>query len=323
MGRVAKALARNESNHVNSSTHLALFLTLRPAAWLGVLVSLYFSSNRRAGLLEKGGFGKDSQKEDAFQYKPVAIFALCELLGGLAQLLVGGYLFPVPFRPETILRLQMGISWVFYAVAIYYAFGIIAALVSNALEQFPDLIRPARVMVRCLAALVMVIALAAHIPLTPGHTFTAWLLDARVSCNVSLFFFEAGLFLLFCLNLRRLGLSLRSRAMGLAFGLLLFGASDIVWSVAAQLSTGPARPFAFWSETLILFGVALWSFYIMAPEPPRLAHTMGRETVLMTWQQLAAQLKENRGAPIEKSPFIATIESRVEAVLARHGFKGA
>jgi hypothetical protein len=306
---------------VNGSNHLALLLILRPAAWLAVLVALYFSSTRRAGMLERGGFVKQTQQEDAFHYRPLALFALCELLSGLTSLLLGGYLFVLPLGASTALRLQASFSWMFYAVAVYYAFGIIGALISNALEQFPDLIRPARIIVRCLAALIMMVALAAHLPLGSSHNVAVWLLDARISCNLSLFFFEAGLLVLFIINLRRLGLSLRSRSVGLALGLMTFGASDVVWSVASELLASAARSWAFCSEALVLFAVALWSFYIVAPEPPRLAHSLGRESVLMTWQQLAAQLKESRGTT-EKSPFIATIESRVEAVLARHGFKG-
>jgi hypothetical protein len=306
---------------VNNPTHLALLLVLRPAAWLVVLVALYFNSGRRAGMLEKGGFAKEEQREDAFQYRPFAMLALCGLLDDLTSLLLGGHLFQLPVRLAVLVRLQVALCWVFYAAAVFYVFSVIAALVSNALEQFPDLIRPARIMVRALAALVLLIALVAHLPLTPGSTFAAWLIDARVSCALSLFFFETGLLVLFCANLRRLGLSLRSRSMGLAFGLIMLGASDIVWSTTRELSLSAARSSAFWSEAIALFAAIVWSFYIVAPEPARLPHTLGRETVLMTWQQLAAQLKESRGTT-DKSPFIATIESRVEAVLARHGFKG-
>jgi hypothetical protein len=306
---------------VNGSNHLALLLILRPAAWLAVLVALYFSSARRAGMLEKGGFAKQTHKEDAFHYRPLGLFVLCQLLDGFTSLLLGGYLFALPVSVKTALELQVAFSWTFYTVAVYYAFGIIGALIGNALEQFPELIRPARIMVRCLAALIMTVALMAHLPLGSAHSFSIWLLDARISCNLSLFFFEAGLLVLFCINLRRLGLSLRSRSVGLAFGLMTFGASDVVWSVANELPGAAARSGALWSEVLVLCAVTLLSFYIVASEPPRLAHSLGRESVLMTWQQLAAQLKESRGTT-EKSPFIATIESRVEAVLARHGFKG-
>ncbi len=306
---------------MNSSTHIALLLVLRPAEWLAVLVALYFNSGRRAGMLEKGGFAKESQREDAFQYRPFAMLALCGLLHDLTSILLGDHLFHMPVRAAVLLPIQVTFNWLFYAATAFYVFGVIGALVSNALEQFPDLIRPARIMVRALAALVLLIAMAAHLPLTAGSTFTAWLIDARVSCSVSLFFFETGLLVLFCANLRRLGLSLRSRSIGLAFGLMLLGASDIAWSATQQLSLSTARSGAFWSEAIAFLAVALWSFYIVTPEPARLPHTLGRETVLMTWQQLAAQLKENRGTS-EKSPFIATIESRVEAVLARNGFKG-
>jgi hypothetical protein len=307
---------------VNGPAHPALLLILRPAAWLLVLVALYFSSSRRAALLEKGGFTKSGPKEDAFQYRPVAVFALCGVLNALTSLLLGGQLFALPISPVAALRLQTAFSWAFYAVAVYYAFAVIAALINNALEQFPDLIRPARNMVRCLAVLTMTVALAAHVPVGRSEGLATWLLDARISCNLSLFFFEGGLLVLFCLNLRRLGLFMRSRSVGIAFGLMTFGASDIVGSVMLELPASAAHAGAMWSEGMVLFAVVLWSFYIVAPEPPRMAHTLGRETVLMTWQQLAAQLKENRGTS-EKSPFIATIESRVEAVLARNGFKGA
>ncbi len=288
-----------------------------PLAWLLTLLLLYFGGERRTKLLKQSPITVANAGEHPPDYRALGVFAGLKLLSTLARPILRDQVFPLGMTPHTAHVVYAAVYWTLYLLSTVCVFFVIGALLKNSLGPLPGLAAAAMVVYRWAAVLALVIASTAHIPVFGIHNAAAWLTEVTTSFALCVCSFEISILILLCSQLSRLGMCLRSRPVGLVFGLLAISLVNIVSAVTVNLPARALGWIALLNEAVVLFILLLWAFYIILPEPKRSPHSLPITSRLMRWDQIAMKLELN-GRQAQQTPFIAGVQLIVDGILDKY-----
>jgi hypothetical protein len=210
------------------------------------------------------------------------------------------------------------IYWPLYFAAAFSTFFCIEQLLREAFSPLPGLSRLVVYVFRFTGALCLFIALTAQLPMLGKVTAVLWLQAFSISLDLCICIFEITLVSTLIFNARRLGLSLRTRTVGLSLGFLLFGASDVPALLHDILRSGHEW-LEMTAETGLIAAIVLWIAYLLSPARPRGPLTLKANSTLMRWNEIVNQLGGN--APLTTQPtmsFMDEVETLVKRIMVRN-----
>ncbi len=303
---------------VNPVHTLALLTDAEPIAWLIVLLALYFCGERRVLRLQKHGLGDARYDEQPPSYRALGVFVALKLLLALAYPVLMNHVLTVGLSARASHIAYAAVFWALYLSSTIAVFFVIAALVRNSLTPLPGLSAAALAVFRWVAALLLLIALTAHMPIFGFGNVWRWLDEVNVSFAICVCSFEVTLLVLLLMRLERLGMCLRSRPVGLAFGLMIMGSMELFSTLTINFSTGLRAWVNVLYEVVILFTLFLWGLYIILPEPRRVAHSLAPASRLMRWNEIALKLEVSGKRQVEQTPFISGVQLIVDGILDKY-----
>ena len=295
---------------------LATLAAAEPFAWLLMLLFFYFGGERRTLRQARGPLlAKPGERPP--DYRALGAFVALRLLSAIAYPVLTNRVFPLSLTPHAAQLVYWWIYWSLYLLATLCAFLAIAALLRNSLGPLPGLSSAVMIVFRWAVVLTLLVASTAHIPVFGMPDRSLWLNEVTTSFAICVCFFVLSMLALLTLQLGRLGMCLRSRPVGLAFGLALFSLTDILSSVTGSASPHIRTLAALTREWTILFALLVWAYYVIMPEPKRIPHSLPITSRLMRWNEIALKLEVN-GRQAEQTPFIAGVQLVVDGILDKY-----
>ncbi len=287
-----------------------------PFAWLSVLIAVRASAGRAFTAPMNSKTGLTQTDEVPPEYGALQLFAGFKFLSSLAYPILIGRVFPIEIGTRVSRFAFEGTYWTLYALCTVCVFFIMAAVLRRSFQPLPGLATAALIIFRYAAVLAIGIALTAHIPTFSPHHLTAWIDEVSFSFMACVCAFEVTLLLMLIAQLGRLGMFVRSRPVGVAFGLALLGSMDLMQALTSRLSPVTVQKVGLVYELGIYLAALTWTFYVLRPEPKRLPHSLSPASRLMKWNEIAMKL-ELAGKQAENVPFISGVESIVDSILKR------
>ncbi len=302
---------------MNGNDTLALLYQLRPFGWLMVLLAVYFCGERRWERQRRRNIPAAAKDELPPNYRALGVFAALRLCCCLFSPLFTNWVLPTSLSLHVAHRLYVGTYWTLNLLSFICIFFVLAAVLRNSLKSLPGLSAAAMLVFRWTAIFTLTLTLTAHLPIFGIHSFQAWLAEMDLSLALCALFFEATMLVLLVMRLGRLGMCLRSRSVGLAFGLTVLGATYLLSAIASHSPDGGAV-WLQWVINLAVPGVlAMWVLYIVLPEPKRHSHSLAPASKLMRWNEIALKL-ELSSRPTEPAPFISGVQLIVDGILDKY-----
>src|SRR5438105_5703374 len=135
---------------------------------------------------------------------------------------------------------------------------------------------------------------------------------------------QCGMLLFFVLFGAKLGLTLRHRTFGIAMGIGIYAATDLVFvSLRAKIGPEWAMTYSLLHQMFWIFACSTWVYYVVRPEPapvmmPSMAQT---RPILQRWNEALAEASAGYGSAAPRidtpDPFTSTVEKTVDRVLRR------
>lgn len=263
-----------------------------------------------------------ASEEQPPDYRPLKLYALCKWFWATSYSILFGSFLPFQLADKTKQVTYAGISWAVYFCSSVCAVYVMGSIIKRGLAPLPGLSTAAWAIFRWAAVIAFVIALTAHLPIFGIRDFQKWMDEMSASFLLCVCMFEVSVLVLFLTQLRRLGMFLLSRPIGLAIGLAVLGLFDLLIGVTYNAPPEIARTANICQEFGIIFVVAMWSFYILRPEPKRLPHSLSPASRLSKWDDIAKRIGVAH-KEAEHVPFITTVESVVDSILERHKGKAS
>ncbi len=213
--------------------------------------------------------------------------------------------------------------WVMYLLSTVAVFFSIEQIISRVLSPLPGLSRLAVIIFRFTGILTFFIAITAHLPEIRSLQFATWVNSFFISVALCMCVFEVSLMSMLIAAAPRLGLSFRTRILGLSLGLCLLGIMDF-FSLTESLADsggggGAWAGLGMASEALMLVTLLMWIAYLVLPEQKRGPLRLKRSSTLMRWNDIVNQLGIGPQPVLEASPsFMSDVESVVERIMLRN-----
>ena len=299
---------------MNSISLTTLSTVLETVIWLAVLLALRSLAERELSRQQKA---PASMRPDlTLDYTPFKMFASLRVLGNLIYLGMAPITHELRLSAPTVSFCYSSSYWAVYLFQALAVFLMISSLIRSSLRPLPGLAFAAIVVFRWAAALIFIMAITAHAPLFRANNWQDWLTELCVSFQFCVCSFELTLLVLLLVHMRRLGMFIRSRIIGFALGLAVFGLSDYVTGFITMVAPRSIDLSNIVLECIAAFTAAVWTYYIVMPEPKRQPHSLSPASSLMKWNEVAIKLGMG-GRQSEQVPFISGVESKVDAVLDR------
>lgn len=319
-----RVLNRGEltETRLSQSQLLSILTKTEPAVWLLFFVVLHLGGKLTRLRQESALQGSKVMEEQPPDYLPLKFFVLCKWLWAISYFLFFGNLLPIHLASKAKQFAYAGVSWTVYFCASLCAVFVMGSILKRGLSPLPGLSSAAWTVFRWAASLAFLLALTAHLPIFGVASVGGWLNELSVSFLLCICMFELSILALFLMQLRRLGMFLLSRPIGLSIGLAILGLLDLAIGVTANAPPRIAIAANLAQEIGIIFVVAMWSFYILRREPKRLPHSLSPASRLSKWDDIAKRIGVAH-KDAEHVPFITTVESVVDSILERHKEKAS
>lgn len=183
--------------------------------------------------------------------------------------------------------------WSSYVVEAVLGFLLIASLYRLAMVPLPGLRRLGKMMFQLAACLGVVIAVTlAFSPHLSGQPFfTNFFMQLqRVQSVITL-----CMLLFVCLVAGPLGLSFRSKIVGISLGLGVMATADLVGSAWLADKKSMASVYDIMNGLAILAALSIWSAYFAMPEPKRRMIILPTTSPFLRWNQIAEVLGDEPG----------------------------
>ena len=286
-----------------------------PFLWLTVLGSAFVGEKKaHAATSPKTQSGRYDEVPPS--YGALKIFVILKFLGSLVYPAFIGGLLPGHLSQRALHTLYLTAYWAVYLLSSICVFFVMAALIRRSLQPLPGLSTAALTVFKWAAFLAFILAITAHLPVFGPRTLDLLLNEVSISFLLCICAFELSLLTLLLRQMRRLGMCLRSRPIGLALGLALLSFMDLSDAATANTPQHLQDVVAAYNEMANIFVPLFWTFYILRPEPKRLPHALSPASRLMKWNEIALKLGVS-GKQAETVPFISGVESTVDAILDR------
>jgi len=223
-------------------------------------------------------------------------------------------------------------SWgkIFYAVyffsfyGVYIASAVILFIVSmevfrSALSAFSGLMKFGLVIFRWA---VLASVLVTFSTITYSHRGVLIIPDIAFGLMRSVSILEICLLAFLCFSMNALRLPVRDMAFGIAFGLGLLAANDLVLAALIKLNSSFTEPFQFVYQAIVLVAIGMWVAYSSLPEPVRKPVVVPANSTIYRWNEIASALGHTGTQVAVVQPassfFLTDVEKVVDKVLTRN-----
>jgi hypothetical protein len=212
------------------------------------------------------------------------------------------------------------VYWMMYLVATVAAFFSIEQIMRRVLSPLPGVSRLAVLIFRFTGILTFFIAITAHLTELSKLPLPIWINSFFISIALCMCVFEVSLMSMLIAAAPRLGLSFRTRFLGLSLGLCFLGITDFTSLMAWMAGNGGA-----WaglnlpSELVIDLTLVMWIAYFVLPDQKRGPLRLTRSSTLMRWNDIVNQLGIGPQPVVELAPsFMTDVEMVVERIMMRN-----
>jgi hypothetical protein len=213
------------------------------------------------------------------------------------------------------------VFWVMYLLATLAVFFSIEQIMRKVLSPLPGVSRLAILIFRFTGLLTFFIAVTAHLPELGNLAFALWINAFFISVALCMCVFEVSLMSMLIAATPRLGLSFRTRILGLSLGLCLLGVNDFL-SLTIAMGGGSGGAWAglsLTSEVAVVATLILWIAYFLLPDQKRGPLRLTRSSTLMRWNDIVNQLGIGPQPVVDLAPsFMTDVESVVERIMMRN-----
>ncbi len=216
--------------------------------------------------------------------------------------------------------LYAGLFWITYAGAGVLTFLTAQQIFRDALAPVPGLRRLALVAYRWVAVVsVALTVVPAAIPLfLHAQSLHITLMQAMRCVSV----LEFCLLAFILLSAQTLGISFRSRIVGITLGFGVLAAVDTVCFMVLVRSGQPSLPWILVREIGCVVATTLWLVYLIKPEPGRFIVQLPANSQLGKWNEIAVALGKPAPhvtlTPPQGAFFLQDVEQVVDRVLSRN-----
>lgn len=212
--------------------------------------------------------------------------------------------------------------WSINAVRVGLGFGVIYELFRNALKPYHAL-RDLGTMIFLWAGAIMLLVASMMAMSSSAPNEASRVVAGVLSLERSVRLVQCGLLLFMLLFGTKLGLTFRHRTFGIAMGIGIYAASDLLLT---NLRTHYGEE---WGTSYSLLRSAVWLtaccgtwlFYVVRPEPaPVMLPSMAQaRPILLRWNEALAEAAAGYSSAVPRidtpDPFTSTVEKTVERVL--------
>ena len=183
--------------------------------------------------------------------------------------------------------------WFSYAVEALLGFGIVYSLYKLAMDPLPGLQRLGMIMFRWAAGIGL--ALAASIACGPHITSISFLVKFVSELQRSQSVLTLCLLLFVTLASKPMGLSFRSKIVGVSLGLGVLSATDLVQSGWIGHTASMHSLYDVINGFAICVTLSIWMTYMAMPEPRRRMIVLPTTSPFLRWNQISQVLGDEPG----------------------------
>jgi hypothetical protein len=212
--------------------------------------------------------------------------------------------------------------YLFYAIYIASAvllFFVCMEVFRSALSAFSGLMKFGLVIFRWA---VLASVLVTFSTITYSHRGVLIIPDIAFGLMRSVSILELCLLAFLCLSMNALKLPVRDMAFGIAFGLGILSANDLVGAALVKLNSSLNEPFQFVYQAIVLFTIGVWVAYSALPEPARQPMVLPANSTIYRWNEIASALGHTGTQVAVVQPassfFLTDVEKVVDKVLTRN-----
>jgi hypothetical protein len=213
--------------------------------------------------------------------------------------------------------------WSVNAVSVGLGFGVIYELFRHALKPYHAL-RDLGTMLFTWITLMMLLVSVLLTVTGPASSEPARVVSGVLSLERDVRLMQSGMLLFFVLFGSKLGLTMRHRTYGIALGIGVYAATDLLF-VSLRTKIGPewALSYSLLHQFFWVAACATWVYYVVRPEPaPVMLPSMAAaRPILQRWNEALAEASAGYGSAMARidtpDPFTSTVEKTVERVLRR------
>ncbi len=212
------------------------------------------------------------------------------------------------------------VYWVMYLLATVAVFFSIEQIMRRVLSPLPGVSRLAVLVFRFTGLLTFFIAITAHLPAVRSLPFDVWISTFFISVALCMCVFEVSLMSMLMAAAPRLGLSFRTRILGLSLGLCFLGINEFI-SLAVSMAgsnVGAWAGLSLSSEAVMDGTLVMWIVYFLLPDQKRGTLKLLRSSTLMRWNDIVNQFGVGPQTSLEPvASFMTDVESVVERIMMR------
>lgn len=209
--------------------------------------------------------------------------------------------------------------WTSSGLSMLFGLAVIHEIFVYSFRPYSTLMDFGRLLFRWAAAVVTLVAII--MALGSHSSAMSLLLEAILVTGRSVRVMQCGLVLLLILFASHLGLSWRSRVFGIALGFGCFSAVELIsFTLRARFGyiEGVNTVMSIAAQASYLCAIALWTTYMLAPEPARKELTYLPQSAQWNFA-LGGVAHSTAGGPL----FLTNVESTVERIMAQRLENGA
>ncbi len=183
--------------------------------------------------------------------------------------------------------------WSAFVVEAIVSFLLITELFQLSVAPLPGLRRLGMLAFKWVAAISIIIALATSI--SPTMTSKDFLVSVASQLQRSASLLQICLLGFLYVVARPLGMSYRSRLLGLSMGLAILAGSDLLFSAWFSHLSSLYSTFAILHAAVPSVALLIWLAHFMLPEPSREPITLPVTSPLLRWNEIAQSLGKSGG----------------------------
>ncbi|HEY3987705.1 MAG TPA: hypothetical protein VGM02_00285 [Acidobacteriaceae bacterium] len=251
-------------------------------------------------------------------YPAMRVYLLVNTIGGILVCTLIGFPGLLAGSESTV---YCTLFWVAYGTSGVLTFLTAQQIFRDALDPLPGLRRLALVAFRWVAVVSVALSVVpAIVPLFfHAHSLQVTVLQAMRCVSV----LEFCLLAFILLSAQALGISWRSRIVGITLGFGVLAVVDTVCFMFLLRSLSQLLPWLLVRETGSLVAAAIWLTYLLMREPQRTAVRLKNSSQLQKWNEIAVALGKPAphiafGQPEPPPFFLQDVERVVDRVLSRN-----
>ncbi len=192
-----------------------------------------------------------------------------------------------------VYRIYFSFYWSTYAVQAILGFGIIYSLYKLAMEPLPGLQRLGTIMFRWAAGIALALAISVGCgPHSNGPSFVVkFVTELQQTQSV----ITLSMLLFVILASKPMGLSHRSKVVGVSLGLGVLAASDLIASNWLPHFSAMQSTYNVINAVTILVALAVWMIYFAMREPARRMIVLPTTSPFLRWNQISQVLGDEPG----------------------------